>query len=204
MEGKGEKLKVVKVVEVDHFSIDIALNEVVLLLVKKFWPHFEFDLIIFILPLVLLIGAGAGAFFFGLIPGFGSETDAKIEAELAKKKAEERKTVPEAFNKASMMSLEFWMDEFVINLQTQRRKPVFLLFSMALILSGEEAKAKVKLLEPRIRDSVNVFLSSLTPEQLSGYDGIRMLRQEIWNRANEILEDSTSLENIQILKLTIK
>ena len=161
-------------------------------------------LIIFILPLVLLIGAGAGAFFFGLIPGLGSETDAKIEAELAKKQAEERKTLPEAFNKASMMSLEFWMDEFVINLQTQRRKPVFLLFSMALILSGEEAKAKVKLLEPRIRDSVNVFLSSLTPEQLSGYDGIRMLRQEIWNRANEILEDSTSLENIQILKLTIK
>mgnify|MGYP003322595479 CR=1 FL=1 len=72
------------------------------------------------------------------------------------------------------------------------------------VLSGEEAKAKVKLLEPRIRDSVNVFLSSLTPAQLSGYDGIRMLRQEIWNRANEILEDSTSLENIQILKLTIK
>ena len=117
-------------------------------------------LIIFILPLVLLIGAGAGAFFFGLIPGLSSETDAKIEAELAKKQAEERKTVPEAFNKASMMSLEFWMDEFVINLQTQRRKPVFLLFSMALILSGEEAKAKVKLLEPRIRDSVIVCLSS--------------------------------------------
>ena len=42
-------------------------------------------LIIFILPLVLLIGAGAGAFFFGLIPGLSSETDAKIEAELAKK-----------------------------------------------------------------------------------------------------------------------
>ena len=161
-------------------------------------------LIIFILPLVLLLGAGAGAFFFGLIPGFGAETNAETEAKLSKKTAAERKVVPEAFNKASLMSLEFWMDEFVINLRTQRRKPVFLLFSMALILSGEEAKSKVKLLEPRIRDSVNIFLSILTPEQLSGYDGIRMLRQEIWNRANEILEDSISLENIQILKLTIK
>ena len=161
-------------------------------------------LIIFILPLVLLLGAGAGAFFFGLIPGFGAETNAETEAKLSKKRAAERKVVPEAFNKASLMSLEFWMDEFVINLQTQRRNPVFLLFSMALILSGEEAKAKVKLLEPRIRDSVNIFLSSLTPEQLSGYDGIRMLRQEIWNRSNEIIEDSTSLENIQLLKLTIK
>ena len=161
-------------------------------------------LIIFILPLVLLLGAGAGAFFFGLIPGFGAETNAETEAKLSKKRAAERKVVPEAFNKASLMSLEFWMDEFVINLRTQRRNPVFLLFSMALILSGEEAKAKVKLLEPRIRDSVNIFLSSLTPEQLSGYDGIRMLRQEIWNRSNEIIEDSTSLENIQILKLTIK
>lgn len=161
-------------------------------------------LIIFILPLVLLLGAGAGAFFFGLIPGFGGETNVAAEAQLSEKRAAERKIVPEAFNKASLMSLEFWMDEFVINLQTQRRNPVFLLFSMALILSGEEAKAKVKLLEPRIRDSVNIFLSSLTPEQLSGYDGIRMLRQEIWNRSNEIIEDSTSLENIQILKLTIK
>ena len=161
-------------------------------------------LIIFILPLVLLLGAGAGAFFFGLIPGFGAETNVAAEARLSEKRAAERKIVPEAFNKASLMSLEFWMDEFVINLQTQRRNPVFLLFSMALILSGEEAKAKVKLLEPRIRDSVNIFLSSLTPEQLSGYDGIRMLRQEIWNRSNEIIEDSTSLENIQILKLTIK
>jgi flagellar FliL protein len=161
-------------------------------------------LIIVLLPLVLLIGAGAGAFFFGLIPGFGSETNTEDERNSLKKQAAERATVPEAFEKASLMSLEFPMDEFVINLQTERRKTVFLLFSMVLVLSGEEAKTKVKLLEPRIRDSVNIFLSSLTPEQLSGYKGIRMLRQEIWSKANKIVDDTTSIENIQILKLTVK
>ena len=35
-------------------------------------------LIIFLLPIVLLIGAGAGAFFFGLIPGFGSEDNEQL------------------------------------------------------------------------------------------------------------------------------
>ena len=43
-------------------------------------------LIIFLLPVVLLIGAGAGAFFFGLIPGFGSEDNEQLKKELAQRK----------------------------------------------------------------------------------------------------------------------
>ena len=39
-------------------------------------------LIIFILPLVLLIGAGAGAFFYGLIPGLGPAGSQQSEEEM--------------------------------------------------------------------------------------------------------------------------
>ena len=58
-------------------------------------------LIIFLLPLVLLIGAGAGAFFFGLIPGFGSEDNEQLKQELAAKEAAERNIVPKAYKSIS-------------------------------------------------------------------------------------------------------
>ena len=161
-------------------------------------------LIIFLLPAVLLIGAGAGAFFFGLIPGFGSEDNEQLKKELAAKEAAERNIVPKAYKKASVLSLEYWIDDFVINLQTERPKPVFLLLTFVLILSGEEAKSKVQLLEPRIRSAANIFLSSLTPEDLDGYDGITMLRQELWVLVNKVVNDTTSVENVQILKMTVK
>ena len=161
-------------------------------------------LIIFLLPVVLLIGAGAGAFFFGLIPGFGSEDNEQLKKELAAKEAAERNIVPKAYKKASVLSLEYGIDDFVINLQTERPKPVFLLLTFVLILSGEEAKSKVQLLEPRIRSAANIFLSSLSPEDLDGYDGITMLRQELWVLVNKVVNDTTSVENVQILKMTVK
>ena len=54
-------------------------------------------LIIFLLPVVLLIGAGAGAFFFGLIPGFGSEDNEQLKKELAAKEAAKRNIVPKDY-----------------------------------------------------------------------------------------------------------
>ena len=161
-------------------------------------------LIIFLLPVVLLIGAGAGAFFFFFFLGFGSEDNGQLKKELAAKEAAERNIVPKAYKKASVLSLEYWIDDFVINLQTERPKPVFLLLTFVLILSGEEAKSKVQLLEPRIRSAANIFLSSLSPEDLDGYDGITMLRQELWVLVNKVVNDTTSVENVQILKMTVK
>ena len=81
---------------------------------------------------------------------------------------------------------------------------MFLLLTFVLILSGEEAKSKVQLLEPRIRSAANIFLSSLSPEDLDGYDGITMLRQELWVLVNKVVKDTTSVENVQILKMTVK
>ena len=161
-------------------------------------------LMIFILPLVLLLGAGAGAFFYGLIPGFVSHDGKQTEEELAAKEAAKRQIVPEAYKKASVLSLEYWIDDFVVNLQTERPKPVYLLLTFVLILSGEEAKSKVQALEPRIRSAANVFLSSLSPNDLNGYDGVIMLRQELWVLVNKIVNDDSSVENVQILKMSVK
>ncbi len=161
-------------------------------------------LIIFILPLVLLIGAGAGAFFFGLIPGLGKEIQSEREKNSANNDKPLLDVPPKPFFKSSSPIVNYPMDEFVINLQSKRRKPIFLLLTLVLELSGEEAKSKVTPLEPRIRDAVNIYLSSLTPDQLSGYKGIQMVRREIWRRLRKIVTDKEMLQNIQILKMTVK
>jgi flagellar protein FliL len=164
-------------------------------------------LIIFILPLVLLIGAGLGVLFLRLIPGIGPELILGGEPPgMSDAKSEEPKEdlPPDSFAESGEASIFFTMDEFVVNLRAERRKPVFLLLSLQLELANEAAQILVEPKEPRIRDAVNIYLSSLRPADLSGYDGIQTVRVEIWKRLRKIIGDPELLQNLQISKLTVK
>ena len=166
-------------------------------------------LIIIILPLILLIGAGAGAAFYGLIPNFGflpvmdAEARQREEAE-AKRKLEEQLTIPPPpYSEGGQERIFYQIDEFVSNLRPTRHQPVFALLSVTLELKDQSVQPTAAAYEPRIRDAVNVYLSSLTVEQLNGYDGIQMVRQQIWARLNRMFKPG-DLTNIQISKLTVK
>lgn len=164
-------------------------------------------LIIFILPLILLIGAGLGVMFLRLIPGVGPElilggTPPGMEAAEPEKPKED--LPPDPFIKSGEQSIYFTLDEFVVNLRSERRKPVFLLLSLSLELPNETAQTIIEPKEPRIRDAVNIYLSGLTPEALNGFDGIQTVRNEIWKRLREIIDNDELLNNIQISKLTVK
>jgi flagellar protein FliL len=162
-------------------------------------------LIIFILPLVLLIGAGVGVLFLRLIPGIGPELILGGEPpgmEAAEKPKED--LPPDPFAKTGEQSIYFTMDEFVVNLRAERRKPVFLLLSLSMELPNENAQTIIEPKEARIRDAVNIYLSSLRPEDLNGFDGIQTVRIEIWKRLRKIINDDELLQNIQISKLTVK
>ncbi|MDG2285292.1 MAG: flagellar basal body-associated FliL family protein [Alphaproteobacteria bacterium] len=164
-------------------------------------------LIIFILPLILLIGAGLGVLFLRLIPGIGpelilgGEPPTAMPAEPEKPKED---LPPPPFAKAGEQSIYFAIDEFVVNLRAERRKPVFLLLSLSMELPNEAAQILIEPKEPRIRDAVNIYLSSLRPEDLSGFDGIQTVRTEIWKRLRKIIDNDALLRNIQISKLTVK
>ena len=163
-------------------------------------------LIIFILPLVLLIGAGVGVLFLRLIPGIGPELILGGDPPGMGSESQEPKEdlPPDPFAKSTEQSIYFTMDEFVVNLRTERRKPVFLLLSLSLELPNEKAQTVIEPKEPRIRDAVNIYLSTLHPEDLGGYDGIQTVRVEIWKRLRRIIDDDDLLRNIQISKLTVK
>ena len=164
-------------------------------------------LIIFILPLVLLIGAGLGVLFLRLIPGIGPELILGGEPPgMASGEAEKPKEdlPPEPFAESGEESIFFTVDEFVVNLRAERRKPVFLLLSLSMELPNEAAQAFIEPKEPRIRDAVNIYLSTLRPEDLNGYSGIQTVRKEIWKRLRKIIDNDEMLRNIQISKLTVK
>jgi flagellar FliL protein len=161
-------------------------------------------LLFVLLPLILLLGAGAGAFVAGLIPGFGPQ---QAEPELtAEQKAEiERKenTAPPPSKPSPPGSVFHTLDEFVVNLQSNRGYPVFLLLSITIELPNEGAVQAIAAEEPRIRDGMIVFLSSLTPQQLNGYDGIQRVRNNAWKLLRELVDPDLIL-NVQIAKLTVK
>lgn len=164
-------------------------------------------LIIFVLPLVLLLGAGIGVVFLRLIPGIGPETllgGQPPGTEAAKEEKPKEDLPPEPYVQSDQQSLYFAIDEFVVNLRSERRKPVFLLLSLSLELPSEAAQLTIQPLEPRIRDAVNIYLSGLSPEDLSGFDGIQTVRIEIWRLLRKIIDNDDLLRNIQISKLTVK
>jgi len=156
-------------------------------------------LIIFIvLPLLLLGGAGAAALFMGLVPGFGGG-----EAAMEAPAAEVSSDLPPSYEPVPPGSSTYTFPEFVINLRSKRSYPVFLLLSLTVEVPGEGSRAEVVEQEPRIRDEMIVYLSSLSPSDLNGYDSIEKVRAKAW----EVLKahvDRDDLLNIQVAKMTVK
>ncbi|MCR9071193.1 MAG: flagellar basal body-associated FliL family protein [Alphaproteobacteria bacterium] len=159
-------------------------------------------LLFVLLPLLLLIGAGAGAFLAGLIPGFGGP-EPEMTAEQKAEMERIANTAPSPAKPSPAGAVFHTLDEFVVNLQSNRGYPVFLVLSLTVELSNEGAVPVITAQEPRIRDGMIVYLSSLTPQQLNGYDGIQKVRNNAWRLLRELI-DPDLIVNVQIAKLTVK
>lgn len=124
-------------------------------------------LILFIaLPVLLLIGGGAGAYFTGLLdPLLGIEAEGAVEEELAK-----APSGPAVF---------FEIPEMLVNLNSTGRKVGYLKISISLELGSEEDLATLEGVMPRVVDSFQVYLRGLRVEDLQGSAGLQRLREEL-------------------------
>ena len=160
-------------------------------------------LLFVLLPLLLLIGAGAGAFVAGLIPGFGPEPPPELTAEQKAEMERAANIAPSAAQPSPAGAVFQTLDEFVVNLRSNSGYPVFLLLSLTIELANEQAVQAINAREPQIRDALIVYLSTLTPQQLNGYDGIQKVRNNAWKLLREQV-DPELIVNVQIAKLTVK
>ncbi|MDX1486324.1 MAG: flagellar basal body-associated FliL family protein [Alphaproteobacteria bacterium] len=131
-------------------------------------------LILFVvLPLILVIGLGAGAYFMGYLDALmGKETD-PVAAE--KQKLEKQRATAVFFD----------LPELLVNLNSPGRRTNFLKISISLELPAEADIKQLEILMPRIVDSFQVYLRELRVEDLRGSAGIYRLREDLLRRVNE-------------------
>lgn len=154
-----------------------------------------------VLPLLLLIGAGLGALVAGMIPGV-SIPGLTFGHGGAEKKVEDPNAPPSS--KPSPVGASVYvLPEFVVNLRTNRTYPVFLLLSLAVEIRDEGVRPTIVAQEPRIRDAMIIYLSSLTPSDLNGYEGIQEVRNNAWQVLKKFVPPD-QLVNVQVAKLTVK
>lgn len=119
---------------------------------------------------VLLLGAGAGLWFGGILPpllGMGPPAqEAAAQADAPR---------PPAF---------FDMPEIITNLNATGRRPVFVKLRSKLEITRAEDAAAIQLALPRLLDLFQTHLREMRPEELRGSAGTQRLREELVARAN--------------------
>jgi flagellar protein FliL len=113
---------------------------------------------------VMLLAAGAGLYFTGVIDKLIGHT--KEVAELA---------APAVY---------YDLPDLLVNLNTTGRKPSFLKLSVSLELERAQDLPRLQAVMPRIIDNFQVYLRELRVEDLRGSSGIYRLREELLTRVN--------------------
>ena len=131
--------------------------------------------------------------------------DTLLGNEVAEQKDEEPKEdLPPLTSAQTPLGTAFYtLEEFVVNLKSNRAYPVFLLLSLTIETQNEGVRPIIEAQEPRIRDAMIVYLSSLSPAELNGYAGIQRVRTKAWQVLRNLVDPELVL-NVQITKLTVK
>ena len=123
-----------------------------------------------ILPILLLIGGAAGAYFAGLLDPIMGATEPE---------AEKVEIAP-----VDTRAVFFDLPQMLVNLNTGGRKNNYLKISISLELTQETDRAELTNLLPRVVDNFQVYLRELRVEDLRGSAGVQRLREELLMRVN--------------------
>jgi flagellar protein FliL len=144
---------------------------------------------------VLLLGGGrAAAYFLGLFGGGAAAHGTAEHASApsgkegaAKGKAESGKA-GEGGPAEDVTFVE--LPDMLVNLQAETSRPRYLRLRIAVEVEDDKAAAAVKALTPRVLDSFQMFLRSLTVDDVQGSAGMERLKEEMLARVNVAVEPS--------------
>jgi len=122
-----------------------------------------------ILPVLLLIGGVAGAYFAGLLDPLLGRHEAAAE------------TAPKL---VAPQTVFFDLPQMLVNLNTGGRKNNYLKIAISLELTSQEDSVELQNLLPRVVDNFQVYLRELRVEDLRGSAGVQRLREELLMRVN--------------------
>jgi flagellar protein FliL len=145
-------------------------------------------LIMIAAPVVLLL-AGAGLWFSGILPnmlGMGKHEDNAAEA-------------------AKPASPPSYLDipEMVANLNNNNHKPAYVKLTARVEIPKPEDVEKVKAALPRLQDMMQTYLREMRPEELRGSAGTYRLREELLVRANAAVAPS-KVSDVLFIQLLVQ
>jgi flagellar FliL protein len=161
-------------------------------------------IIIIVGAVLLLVGAGAGVYFSGMLDGLlGKNTEehaaeggehgaeAKAEGEHGEKKAEKKKAKKKGGggghgggDEEGGESLFMALPDLIVNLSTSQGQPRYLKLKVQLELNDPADQPAVAAIAPRVIDHFQTYLRELRVSDLRGSAGIYRLRQELLARVN--------------------
>lgn len=136
-------------------------------------------------PLVLLIGAGAGLYFTGMLDSLlGKSSDSEHAEDSGEGHGGGHgEGGGGGHGGAGVAFLE--IPTITVNLQADDGTPRYLRLSVQLELASEEDKAAVEAVMPRVIDQFQTYLRELRVRDLRGSAGIYRLQMELLWRVNQ-------------------
>ncbi len=116
---------------------------------------------------LLILGGGAGAYFFGLFDdllGEGAEDEFQV------------------YQPVNVIFYD--LPEMIVNLVSNSKKPAYLKIHLALELDENEDLVTLERLLPRVIDHFQVFLRELRVDDLNGSAGIYRIKEELLRRVS--------------------
>ncbi|MCB1885400.1 MAG: flagellar basal body-associated FliL family protein [Geminicoccaceae bacterium] len=164
-------------------------------------PKKKGKLPIIVAGVLLLAGGGGGAWFMGLFGGGGAAEAAAAHGgaedgghggEAARPEAGGHGEAqggdghggPPAAQGPAFVSLP----DIVVNLQGTGKRTHFMKLRVSLEVGGAGDEAAIQGLMPRVMDSFQLYLRSLTPRDVEGAPGLQRLKEEMLARINHAIE----------------
>ena len=138
-------------------------------------------ILVIVLPLLILLGVGAGLYFTGTLDKFiGSDSSEEADAESSDGHGEKKgKTYGSA---AGAHFLE--IPNMIVNLSGSDGQPRYLRLSVQLELESAGDLSAVEAVMPRIVDQFQTYLRELRVKDLRGSTGLYRLQIELLSRVN--------------------
>lgn len=137
-------------------------------------------LVLFIvLPLLLLVGAGAGLYVSGMLDSLLGKKHEEGDAKGGEhgKKSKDGKEIADAGP-----GYYYDIPDIIVNLNDTGNKQRFLKLSISIEIPAKEDEVKLEAVMPRITDHFQTYLRELRVDDLRGSAGIYRLRQELLAR----------------------
>lgn len=118
---------------------------------------------------VLLLGAGAGLWFIGILPSMLGMKKEDPQADVV------AKPVPPSY---------LDLPELVANLNGNPQRPSYIKIVARLEIPKPDDVDKVRAVMPRLQDMMQTYMREMRPDELRGSAGTYRLREELIARAN--------------------